>query len=331
MTGTPDERPRPNAPERPRALHQRRWTATALLPFWGWMIAMLVHGSLRWDHVAIAVFAAVLALGPFKWRRLFLGVFPLGLVGLSYDAMRFVQHVGVSESTVHVCDLRAAEARWFGIVVDGERMTLHDWLQRHATTFLDVLCAIPYGAFLAIVFGYCVYLLARHFEAEQRFAWGFFALNIAGFITYHVYPAAPPWYFHQYGCRVDLDAAASAGPNLMRVDQLLGIPYFAGLYGRASDVFGAVPSLHVAYPTLMLAVGWRLHGPLGRTVLALFLAWMCFAAVYLDHHWVIDVVAGITYALVVAFAVRWVASALSPNRGAAYPSSLRAETSRASG
>ena len=123
-------------------------------------------------------------------------------------------------------------------------------------------------------------------------------------MTYHLYPAAPPWYFHQYGCVVDLAAPASAGPNLTRVDALLGVPYFAGVYGRASDVFGAVPSLHVAYPMLMIAVGWPVHRVLGRALLVLFFGWMCFSAIYLDHHWVVDVVAGASYALVVAFGVR---------------------------
>ena len=27
----------------------------------------------------------------------------------------------------------------------------------------------------------------------RRFAWTFFFLNVAGFLTYHLYPAAPPW------------------------------------------------------------------------------------------------------------------------------------------
>jgi inositol phosphorylceramide synthase catalytic subunit len=303
----------------------------AMLLFWGWVVAMAVRGSVRWDQIAIAVFATVLAFGPGRSQQLLKGLLPLGLVGLAYDAMRFVEHWGLSESTVHVCDLRELEARWFGFVSGGERMTLHDWLQPRAVIWLDVVAAIPYGAFLAVVFGYCVYLFTRNFEAQQRFAWGFFAVNLLGFVTYHLYPAAPPWYFHQYGCVVDLHASASAGPNLARVDALLGVPYFAGLYGRASDVFGAVPSLHVAYPTLMLAIGWRLHGPVGRALLAIFVVWMSLSAVYLDHHWVIDVVAGATYALVVAYAARRLGPLFAGRALSTDASSLRPETGRAPG
>jgi membrane-associated phospholipid phosphatase len=194
--------------------------------------------------------------------------------------------------------------RWFGITEGGVRMTLHDWFQAHSSTILDLLCAIPYGAFILIVIAYAAYLLVRDFPTEQRFMWGFLALNLAGFVTYHLYPAAPPWYFHAHGCVVDLSAKASPGPNLTRVDALVGIPYFTGMYGRSSDIFGAVPSLHVAYPLLMALEGWRLHRAFGRFMLVFFYLAMCFSAVYLDHHWVIDIVLGSVYALVVAVAFR---------------------------
>ena len=153
---------------------------------------------------------------------------------------------------------------------------------------------------------YAVYLFRRDYPALQRFTWSFLALNVAGFITYHLYPAAPPWYYHHYGCAVDLATHASEGPNLARVDAWLGIPYFAGMYGRSSDVFGAVPSLHVAYPLLLLIDGFRRHRWLGRVLLVWFYLSMCFAAVYLDHHWVFDIVLGSLYAVVI--------SALDPSR-----------------
>jgi hypothetical protein len=281
-----------------------RLTLAPALPFWAWAAFWVTRGQVRWDHVAVAVLVSVLAYSNAKTKRLFVGLLPVGIVALFYDAMRFVKNVGLSESTVHLCDLRAAELRWFGLDDGGTRVTLHDWLQARATTLLDVLFAIPYGTFIMVVIAYSIFLYARHFSVLQRFTWGFLALNVAGFLTYHVYPAAPPWYFHQHGCAVDLGAAASPGPNLLRVDALMGLRYFAGFYGRSSDVFGAVPSLHVAYPLLMVAEGWRLHRALGRTLLVLFYAWMCCAAVYLDHHWVIDIIAGSVYAFSTALLTR---------------------------
>ena len=297
-----------------------RFTLAPVAPFWVWSVFWVIRGQLRWDHVAAAFLASLLAYGNATSRRLFIGLLPVGLVGLFYDAMRFVKNVGLSTSNVHLCDLRDAELRWFGLDDGGVRVTLHDWFQPRATMLLDVVCAVPYGIFLMVVVGYAIFLFIRDFPAEQRFAWGFLALNIAGFATYHLYPAAPPWYFHQHGCTVDLGAASRAGPNLLRVDNLMGIHYFAGFYGRSSDVFGAVPSLHVAYPLLMITEGWRKHKTFGRALLALFYIWMCFAAVYLDHHWVIDIVLGSLYAVVIAVAsrhvMRWDRAQSSATNGA---------------
>jgi hypothetical protein len=281
-----------------------RLTLLPALPFWAWAAFWAARGQLRWDHVAVALLVAVLAYTNEKTKRLYVGLLPVALVALFYDAMRFVKNVGLSESTVHLCDLRAAEMRWFGVNAGGTRVTLHDWLQAHATIGLDAFFSVPYGTFLIVVVAYAIFLYRRHFPVLQSFTWGFLALNVAGFLTYHLYPAAPPWYYHQHGCAVDLGAAASAGPNLLRVDALVGLNYFAGFYGRSSDVFGAVPSLHVAYPLLLVTEGWRLHGALGRTLLLAFYVWMCCAAVYLDHHWVIDVVLGSGYALATALGIR---------------------------
>jgi membrane-associated phospholipid phosphatase len=281
-----------------------RFTLAPILPFWLWAAFCAARGELRGDHVALALVTVVLAYGSPKTKRLYLGLLPMGLVALFYDAMRFVKNVGLTPQNVHLCDLRAHELRWFGFGEAGARFTAHDWLQAHSKTWLDLLCAIPYGTFIYVIVGYAVFLFFTDFAAQQRFTWGFFVLNLAGFTTYHLYPAAPPWYFHQHGCAVDLGAAASAGPNLLRVDALLGIHYFQSFYGRASDVFGAVPSLHVAYPFLMILEGWPRHRWLGRLLLLGFYLLMGFSAVYLDHHWIIDAVVGSVYALVTFLVLR---------------------------
>jgi hypothetical protein len=188
----------------------------------------------------------------------------------------------------------------FGYVQGGQRFTLHDFARAHASKAADLFFAVPYGVFIYAVMGFAIFLLVRDAPGAYRFTWGFFALNLFGFATYHLYPAAPPWYYHTHGCAIDLAAPASPGPNLLRVDHWLGVAYFTGFYGRSSDVFGAVPSLHVAYPLLMCLSGWRLCGWLVRTLLVGFYVWMCCAAVYLDHHWVIDIALGSVYALAVA-------------------------------
>jgi hypothetical protein len=74
-----------------------------------------------------------------------------------------------------------------------------------------------------------------------------------------------------------------------------------------------MPSLHVAYPLLVLLEGWSLMRYPWRFATVFFFLLMCFAAVYLDHHWVLDELAGIAYCLgvfAVARAVGWLRSPL---------------------
>jgi membrane-associated phospholipid phosphatase len=274
------------------------------LPFFAHALWAAASGAFRWENGVVTALAAGLFAGGPRTKKLFIGVYPLGLVGLLYSSMKAFENVGVSPETVHLCDLRKAELALFGIDVQGRRITLHDWLQPHATAWLDALCAVPYATFLFVCFGCAIWLYLDDPRRLMRFSWCFFALNVAGFATYHVYPAAPPWYFHAHGCTVDVTATASEGPNLARVDHWLGVHYFAGMYGRASDVFGAMPSLHVSYALLVALEGWPTFRWGWRVLAVLFFILMAFAAVYLDHHWMLDVVAGSALCVVVVALAR---------------------------
>lgn len=265
----------------------------AAAPFVAWGAWCLSRGEHRWEVIALMVLTPALALGGDRARRLLWGTFPMLLVAILYDAMRFVKHLGITPARVHVCDLRAVEARIFG---DGTH-TVHDWIQGRNVLALDLLGAIPYGTFLFTVIGAAFWLAYAHRPALLRIAWAFFFVNLASFLVHHLYPSAPPWYFHAYGCAVDVSVGPSEGPNLARVDLALGYPYFHGLYARSQDVFGAVPSLHVGYPLLILRAGWQHFSIAVRAVAIGYAALMAFAAVWLDHHWIVDLALGVVFAL----------------------------------
>jgi inositol phosphorylceramide synthase catalytic subunit len=294
------------------------WGILLPLPFVLWGVGCFLAGERRWEHWAFMIGVPLLAYTNEKTKKLFVGLFPVGLLGLIYDAMRFVKNVGLSEETVHVCDLRAIDMKIASVSVNGTQGSVHDWLQQHSRMWLDILCAIPYGTFIYIILVFAIYLYIKDYKQMQLFGWTFVLLNVAGFITYHVYPAAPPWYYHAHGCVVDLSAHASEGPNLARVDSWLGFQYFGGLYGRSNDVFGAMPSLHVAYPMLILLYGWRMFKTPGRVFSVLFLVAMCFSAVYLDHHWIIDVLVGLSYTVLVQQSLRFIAEERQNQAGSTF-------------
>ena len=125
--------------------------------------------------------------------------------------------------------------------------------------------------------------------------WAFFVVNILGYITYYVYPAAPPWYVAEYGfgpARLDVQASLA---GCARFDEMTGLSFFKEWYGRSADVFGAIPSLHAAYPVLAAYYAFRVKRL--RILTVAFSILMAFSAVYLNHHYVIDVILGIGFAL----------------------------------
>lgn len=298
--------PLPRAWGHMRALWPR-WTLLPPLPFVLWAGVQAARGSLRLEHAAMALAALALTYGNAKTRRLLIGIYPVGLVGVIYDVMSVVKHrFALGAHAVHLCDLRAAELRLFPVSIGGVAVTTQDFFQAHTSPWLDVVCSVPYALFIYAVLGFGTYLYFKSYDSLRALGWAFLLVNIAGFITYQAFPAAPPWYYHAHGCALDLAALPSEGPALARVDAMLGFRYFAAMYGRAATPFGAVPSLHVAYPLMMAFAGWRAHGNLGRALLVLWYLWMCFAAVYLDHHWLIDIAVGSLYALIGSVLVRLV-------------------------
>lgn len=282
------------------------------LPFMAWTSAWFARGIFRWEHVALFFLAPALAYASKASRRLYVGLFPMACLGLIYDAMRFMGRSASSANAIHVCDLRAIEMRWFGLTMNGGRETIHDVFQTHNWPVVDILAAVPYGTFIFASLGFALFMYKRDFTGLLRFSWSFLVCNLIAFATYRLYPAAPPWYFHAHGCAVDVTTAASEGPALARVDGWLGFPYFHGMYARSSNVFGAVPSMHVAYPALIAMEGYAVFTPIGRVASGGYLLLMVFAAVYLDHHWVVDVLLGLLYAVVVYASVRFVVARIVP-------------------
>lgn len=130
------------------------------------------------------------------------------------------------------------------------------------------------------------------------YMWGFIILSFAGFFTYLIFPAAPPWMAAQQGYIIEPIHRISSD-----IWYAMGITNFSEVYSKLSpNEVAAVPSLHAAYPTLMLlflarAFGWRRVWWLIFYPISLWIG-----IVYLGEHYVFDTVLGIVYAFGAYFA-----------------------------
>jgi inositol phosphorylceramide synthase catalytic subunit len=225
---------------------------------------------------------------------------PFVATGLGYEALRrLIQFRG----QIHVRDLYDLDARLFSLPTSDGPRALTDLIAAHTSPLLDVICGGAYLLFLLEVFGVAIYLFFRDRPRMLAVSAGFFTLNITGWLIWMLYPAAPPWYVDQYGFGPVVQDAASSPAGLLRLDALLGSPIAASFYSKSANVFGAMPSLHVAYVTMVACIALPLGGTL-RAFTLLFAGLMAFSAVYLRHHYVLDVVVGMVLAVLVSMAMR---------------------------
>ena len=137
----------------------------------------------------------------------------------------------------------------------------------------------------------------------RHYLWSFAIANYISFFFWLALPAAPPWYLRAHGCAIDL-ATAPSPAGLLRVDEYLATSYFRDFYSRAASVFGALPSMHCAYPLLGLLTAWRSATVRTLPLHILYTVVMFSASVYFDHHWIVDGLFGWAVAVVAVLAAR---------------------------
>jgi membrane-associated phospholipid phosphatase len=287
-----------------------RWVIFVAL-YWATLHAL---SGFRSDHLTIGLVILALALLEPITTRLFRFLLPLLLTGIIYDSQRF--YADYIRGPIHVTEPYAFDKYFLGIPTAQGILTPNEFWQLHTHPALDFVTGFAYLTFFAIFIlqsAYYYFWLGRESDTIRRMAsrmtWAFFWLNLIGYSTYYWYAAAPPWYVAMYGlgpARLDVQANAA---GCLRFDAMLGTHFFTGMYGRAADVFGAIPSLHVAYPFLALIYSFRFRRL--RAFSVGFYALMCFSAVYLNHHYVLDIIWGSAYAALCA----WAAERFFANRG----------------
>ena len=198
--------------------------------------------------------------------------------------------------SVHIESLYRAEKRVFGIHVNNILLTPNEFWLQHSNTFLDVVAGFFYLCWVPVPLLFAGYLFFTNKTAFLHFSLTFLLVNLIGFIVYYLYPAAPPWYMQQHGFAF-LAGTPGNTAGLERFDHFFDAGIFKSLYSKSSNVFAAMPSLHASYPVIVLYYG--IKNKLGwiNAVFTAIMAGIWFSAVYTSHHYVLDVLAGISCAI----------------------------------
>jgi hypothetical protein len=262
---------------------------------------LALAGELRPEHILVTALVSVTAYTNARTKRFLVDMLPYVAIGLGYDLVRYPRDLLLRPENVMACGLRDAELALFPA---GSGQTWQDFFAKHHHVAADLLAAIPYSIFIYFAFAYAAYLFFVDRPRMRYFLWALAIGNYLSFVMWLVVPAAPPWYIRAHGCEIDL-ATLPNPAGLARVDDFFQINYFHKFYSRSASVFGAMPSMHCAYPVIGLLTAWKSIGWKTRPLHLLYAVWMFAAAVYLDHHWILDAIGGWVVAGVSVLAAGW--------------------------
>lgn len=132
-----------------------------------------------------------------------------------------------------------------------------------------------------------------------RYVSTFLTTSFAGFLTFLVFPAAPPWLAYQQGLI----------PHITRISSdvwyAFGLHDFPSIYNKLSpNPVAAMPSLHAAYATLFLIFVYKLYGKKWAAIAAIYPFCIYVGTVYQGEHYAIDEIAGALYAICAYFIVK---------------------------
>lgn len=264
--------------------------------FFGFLGFHYLMGTLHYPHLLFGL-TVILLFGLHSNTRLFiLLMLPILLQNVFFDAFRLVPFHWYLP--IHIEELYKFDQTFFSIAFNGKTYLPHEFFNLFQHPYLDFVSGLLYNALDPIVVIMVIVLWVKRGElSAARYALAFLLMNFFAFTTYFFYPAAAPWYVAKYGFVQPLGPIPGDPAGLARFDQMLGLGVSNEFYSMSPVVFGALPSMHAGFMMLVwlysLKLSKKWYISLGLAALGMWVS-----ALYLQHHYLVDVLLGIVYALV---------------------------------
>lgn len=279
----------------PKENLNRKTLTTLVIASLAYLTIIHLLVGIKTENIIIVLMYNLLFLASEPTRK-FITAFSIFIVfGIVYDLMKAFPNYMVN--TVDIIGLHDMERCLFGISDGNVILTPNEFFALHHTWLLDLASGIFYINWMPIPLALGFYFFVKNKQQFLYFSLTFLLVNLIGFCVYYIHPAAPPWYLALHGSQVNIHVPGNPG-GLIRFDEIVHLPVFQSIYIRNSNVFAAMPSLHSAYPVVVLFYG--LKNKLGNInwFFGLFIVGIWFSAIYSGHHYLLDVIAGAACALV---------------------------------
>ena len=219
-----------------------------------------------------------------SWGLMVLEWLPFFALLVAYDFLRGA--VSVPPSLAHVAPQIAADKFLFGGAVPTVWLQDHLWRPGHFHWY-DYAVWLVYMTHFFAVWIVAAVLWRASRPRFRRYVLVTVGLTLAAFLTYWLYPAQPPWLATDDGL---IGATTRIVPQVWAD---IGIHTDKSLYenGDLVNTVAAMPSLHAAYPFMLMLFFWA-KGTRTRIVLGAYTLAMAFTLVYSGEHFVTDILAG---------------------------------------
>jgi hypothetical protein len=245
--------------------------------------------SLDWVFIYITAGLIVSSLGTgLRWKRLIVDWLPFYLVLAVYGLLR-----GYAADTLWGPFVKPQV--WFDTHVFSVDPTvqLQAWLYSPGLHIWDYLCWCCYMSHFFVSFIVAAVLWKTNHRKFRRFVPLFVGLTFAGYVTYVLYPAMPPWMAYQTGHLGHVTRIVPVVLDHLHLHS--GAAVFTG-GNKFDNNVAAMPSLHGGYPMLLCLFFWKGSSVKKRVLLAAYPICMAFTLVYTGEHFVIDIFMGWLYA-----------------------------------
>lgn len=176
----------------------------------------------------------------------------------------------------------------------------HHWWHGHVQWY-DFAFYIFYMLHFILPLGLALLVWKLRESYYWQYVANYVSLSFAGFLTYLIFPAAPPWMASDKGLIEPIVRVSSS------VWFALGIHDFPSVYNKiAPNPVAAVPSLHAGYATLFVLTVYRLFGRRWALAASIYPLMIYLGTVYQGEHYAIDAILGALYAIILFFGVNWV-------------------------
>jgi membrane-associated phospholipid phosphatase len=212
---------------------------------------------------------------------------PFVAILLAYESFRGV--VTKLNSHVHYSFAPHIDRWLFGNL---PTVYLQNLLWKGHTSWYDFVFYFAYMLHFVLPLGLAILVWKTREKEYWRVITTYLLVSFAGFFTFLLFPAAPPWLASQNNyiqpiARISTDVWFG-----------LGLKDFPSFYNHITpNPVAAIPSLHSAWATLLVIFVFKFYGKRWAALAAVYPFLIFMGTIYEGEHYAFDVIAGIVYAV----------------------------------